>query len=136
MSDSNTPPLWLQVPEPHDLVRKFGTALDIPAFGGRLEVDWSPGERVTSVGGLVYFATFLKETGLFDRLCADFPISYKSNNSSSKRDIVGTAVLAILLGKTRYVHIEAIRHDGAARELLGLDGFWASRLGPSRKGTD
>ena len=35
MSDSNTPPLWLQVPEPHDLVRKFGTALDVPAFGDR-----------------------------------------------------------------------------------------------------
>lgn len=120
MSDSNTPPLWIQVHEPCDLVRKFGTAVDVPAFGGRLEVDWSPGERVTSVGGLVYFATFLKETGRFDRLCDDFPISYKSNNSSSKRDIVGTAVLAILLGKTRYVHIEAIRHDEAARELLGL----------------
>ena len=120
MSDSNTPPLWLQVPEPQDLVKRYGTAVDVPAFGGRLEVDWSPGERVTSVGGLVYFATFLKETGLFDRLCEDFPISYTSNNSSSKRDIVGTAVLAILLGKTRYVHIEAIRHDEAARELLGL----------------
>ena len=120
MSDSNTPPLWLQVPEPQNLVKLYGTAVDVPAFGGRLEVDWSPGERVTSVGGLVYFATFLKETGLFDRLCEDFPICYRSNNSSSKRDIVGTAVLAILLGKTRYVHIEAIRHDEAARELLGL----------------
>lgn len=39
MSDSNTPPLWLQVPGPCDLVRKFGTAVDVPAFGGRLEVD-------------------------------------------------------------------------------------------------
>ena len=120
MSDSTTPPLWLQVPEPQNLVKLYGTAVDVPVFGGRLEVDWSPGERVTSVGGLVYFAMFLKETGLFDRLCEDFPINYKSNNSSSKRDIVGTAVLAILLGKTRYVHIEAIRHDEAARELLGL----------------
>ena len=92
MSDSTTPPLWLQVPEPQNLVKFYGTAVDVPAFGGRLEVDWSPGERVTSVGGLVYFATFLKETGLFDRLCEDFPINYKSNNSSSKRDIVGTAV--------------------------------------------
>ena len=27
--------------------------MDVPAFGGRLEVDWSPGERVTSVEGLV-----------------------------------------------------------------------------------
>ena len=120
MNDSTTP-LWLQVPEPSDLVKAFGSAVDGPAFGGRLEVSWVPGARVTSVGGLVYFATFLKATGLFDRLCADFPVEYASNNASSKRDIVGTAVLAILLGKTRYVHIEAIRHDEAAKELLGLD---------------
>ena len=53
------------MPEPENLVKRYGTAVDVPAFGGRLEVDWSPGERVTSVGGLVYFATFLKETGLF-----------------------------------------------------------------------
>ena len=120
MNDSTTP-LWLQVPEPSDLVKAFGSAVDIPAFGGRLEVNWAPGARVTSVGGLAYFATFLKATGLFERLCADFPVEYTSNNASSKRDIVGTAVLAILLGKTRYVHIEAIRHDEAAKELLGLD---------------
>jgi hypothetical protein len=109
------------VPEPSDLVKAFGSAVDVPAFGWRLEVSWAPGARVTSAGGLVYFATFLKATGLFDRLCADFPVEYASNNASSKRDIVGTAVLAVLLGKTRYVHIEAIRHDEAARELLGLD---------------
>ena len=120
MNDS-TIPLWLQVPELSDLVKAFGSAVDVPAFGGRLEVNWAPGARVTSVGGLAYFATFLKTTGLFDRLCADFPVEYASNNASSKRDIVGTAVLAILLGKTRYVHIEAIRHDEAAKELLGLD---------------
>ena len=120
MNDSTTP-LWLQAPEPSDLVKAFGSAVDVPAFGGRLEVNWAPGARVTSAGGLVYFATFLKATGLFDRLCADFPVEYASNNASSKRDIVGTAVLAILLGKTRYVHIEAIRHDEAAKELLGLD---------------
>ena len=119
--NGSTTPLRLQVPEPSDLVKAFGSAVDVPAFGGRLEVSWVPGARVTSVGGLVYFATFLKATGLFDRLCADFPVEYASNNASSKRDIVGTAVLAILLGKTRYVHIEAIRHDEAAKELLGLD---------------
>ena len=119
MNDS-TIPLWLQVPELSDLVKAFGSAVDVPAFGGRLEVNWAPGARVTSVGGLAYFATFLKTTGLFDRLCADFPVEYASNNASSKRDIVGTAVLAILLGKTRHVHIEAIRHDEAAKELLGL----------------
>ena len=38
MNDSTTP-LWLQVPEPSDLVKAFGSAVDVPAFGGRLEVN-------------------------------------------------------------------------------------------------
>ena len=38
MSDSTIPSYWLQVPEPQDLVKRYGTALDVPAFGGRLEV--------------------------------------------------------------------------------------------------
>jgi hypothetical protein len=119
--NNNIQPHYFQVPETSELIKQFGRAVDIPAFGGRLEVNWTPGARVTSSGGLAYFAIFLKVTGLFDRLCEDFPIAYTSNNASSKRDIIGTAVLAILLGKRRYIHIEAIRHDEAARELLGLD---------------
>ena len=30
----------MQVPEASELVRRFGSAVDIPAFGGRLEVNW------------------------------------------------------------------------------------------------
>ena len=52
MSDSTTPPLWLQVPEPQNLVKLYGTALDVPAFGGRLEVDWSQiADAGTALGG-------------------------------------------------------------------------------------
>lgn len=86
-----------------------------------LDVRWEPGARTASVGGLAYFAMFLKNTGLFDRLCEDSPLCHTSGNACSKRDILGTAVLAILLGKTRCAHISAIRFDEAAKELLGLD---------------
>ena len=41
MNDT-TAPLWLQVPEPSELVSRFGSAVDISAFGGRLEVNWAP----------------------------------------------------------------------------------------------
>lgn len=81
---------------------------------------WDPGTKVTASGGLAYFALFLKTTGLFESLCSDFPVDYRSNNSCSKRDIVGTMVLAILFGKDRYVQINALRNDTAAMELLGL----------------
>ena len=62
---------------------------------------------------------FLKASGLFDRLCGDFPVHHRSNNSCSNRDILGTAVLAILLGKTRYVHIEAITSRPAYMSIMG-----------------
>ena len=119
MNDTKTE-TGLQLPSPGDLARLKDGTVDLPSFGGRLGVEWDPDARVTSAGGLVHFAAFLKSSELFDELCEDFPINYVSNNSCSKRDIVGSAVLAILLGKTRYVHINELRHDESARRLLGL----------------
>ena len=116
--NSTTAPLWCKVPK---FEISKDAKIDIPAYGGRLAVRWDPGTKVTASGGLAYFAMFLKTTGLFDRLCSDFPIDYRSNNSCSKRDIVGTMVLAILFGKDRYVQINALRNDTAAMELLGLE---------------
>ncbi len=119
MNDTKTG-TGLQLPGPNDLARLKDGTVDIPAFGGRLGVEWDPDARVTSAGGLAHFAAYLRSSGLFDELCEDFPINYESNNSCSKRDIVGSAVLAILLGKTRYAHINELRHDESARQLLGL----------------
>ena len=115
--NSTTAPLWCKVP-------KFEIAkdaqIDIPAFGGRMDVKWEPGTKVTSAGGLAYLAVFLKTTGFLDSLCSDFPIDYKSNNSCTKREIVCTMVLAILYGKDRYVQINELRNDTAAMELFGV----------------
>ena len=115
--NSTTAPVWCKVPR---FKITKDSRLDIPAYGGRLDVKWDPGTKVTPSGGLAYFAVFLKVTGFFDSLCSDFPVDYRSNNSSSRRDIVGTIVLAILFGKDRYVQINALRNDTASMELLGL----------------
>lgn len=115
--NSTTAPAWCKVPK---FAITRDSKLDIPAYGGRLDVKWDPGTKVTPSGGLAYFAVFLKVTGFFDSLCSDFPVDYRSNNSSSRRDIVGTIVLAILFGKDRYVQINALRNDTASMELLGL----------------
>lgn len=95
--------------------------MTIPGIGGKLNVKWAPGIKVTSAGGLAYFAEFLKATEYFEKLCEDFPLQSKSNNSCSKRDIIGTAVFAILCGCSRYAHVNFLRNDTAAKELLGLD---------------
>lgn len=115
--NSTTVPLWCKVPR---FEISKDAQIDIPAYGGRMDVRWDPGTKVTASGGLAYLAVFLKTTGFLDSLCSDFPIDYRSNNSCSKREIVCTMVLAILYGKNRYVQINALRNDAAAMELLGI----------------
>ena len=42
------------------------------------------------------------------------------SNTPDVRDVVGTTVLAIVCGFTRYVHINRLRNDTALAALLGL----------------
>lgn len=42
--------------------------------------------------------SYLKTSGLFDRLVEDAPFYYTSPNAPEVRDVVGTAVLAIIRG--------------------------------------
>ena len=50
--------------------------------------------------------------------CTEKPTTKR--NAPDVRDIVGTAVLAIVCGFTRYVHINRLRNDTALAALLGL----------------
>lgn len=93
---------------------------DIPAFGGKLDVSWNSESQVTPWGGLAYFVSYLKTSGLFDRLVEDAPFHYTSPNAPEVRDVVGTTVLAIICGFTRYVHINRLRNDTVLATLLGL----------------
>ena len=49
---------------------------DIPAFVGKLDVSWNPESQVTPWGGLAYFVSYLKTSGLFDRLVEDAQIAH------------------------------------------------------------
>lgn len=95
-------------------------AVDIPAFGGKLDVSWDSESQVTQWGGLAYFVSYLKTSGLFDRLVEDAPFRYRSPNAPEVRDVVGTTVLAIVCGFSRYVHINRLRNDAVLATLLGL----------------
>ena len=90
--------------------------------GPGYEVEWDAEAKVTPVGSLVYFAQYLKTGGLLDRLCEGAPLAYGSNNAPGVRDVLGTAVLSILSGQTRYAHISALREDRVGPEALGMSG--------------
>lgn len=89
-------------------------------------VEWTDCSRVTPLGGMAYFGHFLHANGLFDDLVAGCPLSYKSNNAPSKRQVLGTTVCAILKGARRYAHVSHIHGDTVCAETLGIDGGFVS----------
>lgn len=86
----------------------------------RYEVEWDAEAKVTPMGSMVFFAQYLQTGGLIDRLCKGVPLGYSSNNAPEDRDVLGTIILSILNGQTRYAHINALRGERVAAEMLGI----------------
>lgn len=97
------------------------TALAVDTFGGRVHIDWDPEAAVTHLGQLPFFIEFLKMGNLFDSWVEECPLFFCSHNAPSKRDVLGTLLLSVLSGHTRYAHITALRSDGVNPGLLGMN---------------
>jgi len=84
----------------------------------KYEVEWDAEAKVTPMGSLVFFAQYLQTGGLMDRMCKGTPLAYGSNNAPEERDVLGTIILSILNGHTRYAHINALRGDQVSAEVM------------------
>jgi len=93
----------------------------VDTFGGRIHVDWDSDAAVTPFGQLPFFIDFLKTAGLFEQWIDECPISYTSPNAPKKRNVLGTLLLSVLAGHTRYAHIDSVRYDSVNPALLGMD---------------
>ena len=96
-------------------------AMAVDTLGGRMMVRWDESAQATPNGQLVFFAEFLATTGVFDHWVQDCPLVYSSPNAPTKRDVLGTLLLAILAGHKRYAHITALRGDTVAARALGME---------------
>jgi len=94
--------------------------VELDSFDGPVRVEWDHEAAMTPLGQLPFFVDFLKTAGLFDAFVADCPLRYTSPNAPRKRDVLGTAMLAMLAGAKRYAHIAGLRGDGVLPELLGM----------------
>ena len=93
-------------------------AVDTP--GGRIHVQWDHTASATPNAQLTFFAEFLATTGVYDGWVNSCPLSYTSPNAPSKRDVLGTLLLAILAGHKRYAHITGLRGDAVSPQILGM----------------
>lgn len=103
-----------------DLLTKT-TSLAVETFGGRVHVEWNPQAAVTPLGQLPFFIEFLKIGDLFDPWVEECPLQFTSPNAPTNRDVLGTLLLSVLAGHTRYSHATTIRCDGVNPGLLGMN---------------
>lgn len=94
--------------------------LPVDTYAGKLHVEWDPSAAVTPLGQLPFFIEFLKTSKLFDDFVDDCPLEFTSNNASNVRDILGSMMLSVLSGHTRYSHVTALRGESVNAELLGM----------------
>jgi len=94
--------------------------VSVETAGGRIQVRWDDDSAATPFGQMAFFIEFLTLTGLFDKWVESCPLDYQGPHASSKRDILGTWLIAILSGHRRYSHITTIRADGVTPGLLGM----------------
>jgi len=93
----------------------------VDTYAGRLHVEWDSQAAITPLGQLPFFIEFLKTTKLFDELVEECPLELTSNNASRVRDILGSMLLSVLSGHTRYSHLTALRGENINAELLGME---------------
>jgi hypothetical protein len=121
MSDTKLPQLAHSAGELSSVERDVAAGgVVVDTYAGPVHVEWDSDAAVTPLGHLAFFAEYLKLSGRLDGLVADCPLVYTSPNAPKTRDVVGTAVLAILAGQRRYAHITALRGDTVNPALLGM----------------
>jgi hypothetical protein len=96
-------------------------AMVVDTPGGRIHVQWDHSASATPNAQLAFFAEFLASTGVYDAWVDSCPLVYTSPNAPSKKDVLGTWLLAILAGHNRYTHITALRGDTVSAQILGME---------------
>jgi len=89
--------------------------------GGVFTVRWDERGSARALGQLAFFAEYLQATGLFERWLQSCSLSYTSPNAPETVDVLGTWMLSILDGHRRYAHVGALRGDGVAPGILGMN---------------
>ncbi len=117
------PPLETH-PQGENPKHQIAQAIDrvaVDTYDGRVYINWDHEAAVTSLGQLSFFIEFLKRTELFDHWVANCPLQLTSPNAPTCRDILGTLLLSVLSGHTRYSHITTVKTDKVNAPLLGMN---------------
>lgn len=88
--------------------------------GGVFHVRIDRDAQVSAHGGMVPFAQFLEVSGVLEAWESDCPLERTSPNASSLRSVLGTWIIAVAAGQSRYAHITGVRGDRVTPQVLGF----------------
>ena len=94
--------------------------LRVATPGGVFQVRWDDNAGASALGQLAFFGEFLEVSQLFERWVKSCPLEYTSPNAPEVRDVLGTWLLSILDGQRRYAHINGLRGDAVAPQILAM----------------
>ena len=94
--------------------------LRVATPGGVFQVRWDDNASASGLGQLAFFGEFLEVAQLFARWVESCPLEYTSPNAPEVFDVLGTWLLSILDGQRRYAHINGLRGDEVAPQILGM----------------
>ncbi|MDP1573366.1 MAG: transposase [Coxiellaceae bacterium] len=94
--------------------------LNADTFDGKIHIEWDPQAQVTPMGQLPFFIQYLKMGHLFQPWVDECPLQYVSNNAPKKVNILGSFLLSILSGHTRYAHMTSLMSDNINAKLPGM----------------
>ena len=96
------------------------SALVADTFDGKIHIEWDPQAQVTPLGQLPFFIQYLKMGHLFQPWVDECPLSYASNNAPKKVNVLGSFLLSILSGHTRYAHMTNLMSDNVNAKSLEM----------------
>lgn len=100
--------------------REFAPANTIDALGGEFGCRWDNETPLSTSAHNVFMSAFFKAGGVFDRLVESCPLKLTSPNAPTNRETLGTAIVGMINGSSRYRHFDTLGGDAVTAEMFGL----------------
>ena len=102
------------------LQRPIQPARKISSLGGEFDCHWNETVQLSTNAHNALMSSFLATGGVFDHLVDSCPLRLSSNNAPTNRETLGTVIVGMINGSSRYRHFDTLNGDRVTAEVFGL----------------
>ncbi len=110
----------------NDANTEYPEVKKMTALGGEFNLQWDDQTPMTTHAHGALLSQLFQTSGIFARLVDSFPLKLSSPNAPKNASIVGTALLGIINGASRYRHFDNLKGDCTTADVFGIDKFMSS----------